>query len=96
MAVSIRLMRMGSKKRPFYRIVIADKRAKRDGQFIEKIGHYDPQKDPPETVLDEERALYWLGVGAQPSDTVRNILSRAGIMRKFAEMRAKAVKSKRK
>lgn len=92
MAVSIRLMRMGSQKRPFYRIVIADKRAKRDGRFIEKIGHYNPHTDPPETVLDEERALYWLGVGAQPSDTVRNILSRAGVMQKFAETRAKGVK----
>lgn len=91
MAVSIRLMRMGSKKRPFYRIVIADKRAKRDGRFIEKIGHYDPHKDPPETVLDEERALYWLGIGAQPSDTVKNILSRTGIMKKFVEMKAKPV-----
>jgi small subunit ribosomal protein S16 len=91
LAVRIRLMRMGSKKRPFYRIVVADKLAKRDGRFIEKIGHYDPHKDPPETVLDEERALYWLGVGAQPSDTVRNILSRTGIMQKFAEMKAKAV-----
>jgi small subunit ribosomal protein S16 len=91
LAVSIRLMRMGSKKRPFYRIVVADKLAKRDGRFIEKIGHYDPHKDPPETILDEERALYWLGVGAQPSDTVKNILSRAGVMKKFTEMKAKAV-----
>ncbi|UCE28220.1 MAG: 30S ribosomal protein S16 [Candidatus Coatesbacteria bacterium] len=92
MAVSIRLMRMGSKKKPFYRIVVADKRAKRDGRFIEKIGHYDPRKDPPEAVLDEERALYWLGVGAQPSDTVRNIFSKAGVMEKFAKTGAKAGK----
>jgi len=92
LAVSIRLMRMGSKKRAFYRIVVADKRAKYGGRFIEKIGHYDPHNDPPETVLDEERALYWLGVGAQPSDTVRNIFSRAGLMKKFAAAGAKAVK----
>ena len=65
-------------------------RAKRDGRFVEKIGHYDPHKDPPETVLDEEWALYWLGVGAQPSDTVRNIFSRAGVMEKFAKTGAKA------
>ncbi len=89
MAVSIRLMRIGSKKRPFYRIVVADKRTKRGGRSIEKIGHYNPHTDPPEATVDEERALYWLGVGAQPTDTVRNILSRAGIMRKFAESKVK-------
>jgi small subunit ribosomal protein S16 len=81
---------MGSKKKPFYRIVVADKKAKRDGRFIEKVGHYDPRADPPETVLDEERILYWLGVGAQPSETVRSIFSRAGLMQKFVESKAKS------
>jgi small subunit ribosomal protein S16 len=90
LVVRIRLMRMGSKKKPFYRIVVTDKRTKREGRFIEKVGHYDPHADPPETVLDEERILYWLGVGAQPSDTVRSIFSRAGLMRKFVESKAKS------
>jgi small subunit ribosomal protein S16 len=90
LVVRIRLMRMGSKKKPFYRIVVADKRAKRGGRFIEKVGHYNPHADPPETILDEKRVLYWLGVGAQPSDTVRNLLSRTGVMQKFAESKTKS------
>jgi small subunit ribosomal protein S16 len=92
LAVSIRLKRTGSKKKPFYRIVVADKRAKRDGRFIEKVGHYDPHANPPKAVVDEERALYWLGVGAQPTYTVKNIFSRVGVMAKFAESKAKPMK----
>lgn len=91
MGVSIRLVRTGFKKRPFYRIAVADKRTKRSGRFIENIGHYNPHADPPEAVVDEERALYWLGVGAQPTETVRNIFSRAGIMEKFAGIKSGAV-----
>ena len=77
MAVKIRLKRMGSKKSPFYRIVVADSRSPRDGRFIETVGTYNPLKDP--AVLD------WLSKGAQPSDTVRNILSKEGVMQKHHE-----------
>ncbi|AEA00469.1 MULTISPECIES: 30S ribosomal protein S16 [Aerococcus] len=85
MAVKLRLKRMGSKRNPFYRIVAADARSPRDGRIIEKIGTYNPTTQPEEVVLDEELALKWLGNGAQPTDTVRNILSRQGIMQKHHE-----------
>ena len=83
MAVRIRLTRMGSKKKPVYRIVASDSRARRDGQYIELVGRYNPILD--ETVVNEEVALKWLRNGAIPTDTVRSILSNAGIMKKFAE-----------
>lgn len=83
MAVKLRLKRMGRKKRPFYRVIAADSRAPRDGRFIEKIGYYDPLTDPARVELDEERVLYWLGVGAIPSPTVKNMLSKQGIILKF-------------
>jgi small subunit ribosomal protein S16 len=86
-ATKIRLMRMGRKKRPFYRLVVADSRAKRDGRFIEIIGHYNPLPNPTEYKVDEEKALKWLGNGAVPTDTARNILSRAGVMKKFDEIK---------
>lgn len=79
MAVRIRLTRMGAKKRPFYRIVIADSKARRDGRFIEIVGTYNPLKHPAEVTLKDERVRYWLGVGATPSDTVRNILKKNGV-----------------
>lgn len=85
MAVKIRLKRMGSKKKPFYRIVVADSRSPRDGRFIETVGTYNPLQDPAQVVLKEEQILDWLSKGAQPSDTVRNILSREGVMAKFHE-----------
>ncbi|QIK57593.1 30S ribosomal protein S16 [Erysipelothrix sp. HDW6A] len=85
MAVKLRLRRMGSKQKPFYRIVAADSRAPRDGRFIEIVGYYDPTKSPAVVKVDEELALKWLGVGAQPSDTVRSILSKEGIMARFHE-----------
>ena len=85
MAVKLRLKRMGSKRTPFYRIVAADARSPRDGRIIEKIGTYNPTTDPAEVVLDEELALKWLGNGAQPTDTVRDILSRQGVMKKHHE-----------
>ncbi len=85
MAVKIRMKRMGSKRRPFYRIVVADSRAPRDGRQIESVGTYNPLTQPKEVVLQEDRILEWLGNGAQPSDTVRNILSKEGIMKKFHE-----------
>ncbi|MBF0805848.1 MULTISPECIES: 30S ribosomal protein S16 [unclassified Streptococcus] len=85
MAVKIRLTRMGSKKKPFYRINVADSLAPRDGRFIETVGTYNPLVEENQVTLKEERVLAWLANGAQPSDTVRNILSKAGIMQKFHE-----------
>ena len=85
MAVKLRLKRMGAKKNPFYRIVAADSRSPRDGRFIEIIGYYNPLTNPVEISIDEEKALKWLSTGAQPSDTVRTLLSRQGIIKKFAD-----------
>lgn len=83
MAVRLRLRRLGRKKRPFYRIIATDSRAPRNGRFIEEIGYYNPLTHPATVNVNEERALYWLNVGATPSKTVRNILSRKGIILKF-------------
>lgn len=83
MAVKIRLKRMGAKKSPFYRIVVADSRSPRDGRFIETIGTYNPVADPAEVKINEELALKWLQNGAKPSDTVRSLFSKEGIMEKF-------------
>ena len=85
MAVKIRLKRMGSKKSPFYRVVVADSRSPRDGRFIETIGTYNPLLNPAEVSINEELALQWLANGAQPSDTVRNLLSKEGVMKKHHE-----------
>ena len=79
MAVKMRLRRMGQKKAPFYRIVVADSRSPRDGRFIEEIGYYDPTKEPSEIRVDEEAAKKWLANGAQPTQTVEKILKIAGI-----------------
>ena len=79
MAVKMRLKRMGQKKAPFYRVVVADARAPRDGRFIEEIAIYDPTKDPSEIKFDEEAAKKWLNNGAQPTDTVAKLLKVAGI-----------------
>lgn len=87
MAVKIRLKRMGSKRNPFYRIVVADSRAPRDGRFIEQIGTYNPVVDPVEVKIDEEKALNWMSNGAKPSDTVRNLFSKEGIMKKFHDQK---------
>lgn len=94
MAVKIRLKRMGAKKRPFYRVVIADSRSPRDGRFIETVGTYNPIAVPAEVKLDEAKILAWLANGAQPSDTARNLLSKAGIMAKYAEQKAAAAAEK--
>lgn len=80
MAVRIRLNRMGAKKRPFYRLVVADSRAPRDGRFIEILGHYNPIVDPVELVVDKEKTQDWLNKGAQPSDTVKRLLKQAGVI----------------
>ena len=85
MAVKIRLTRMGAKKKPFYRINVADSRAPRDGRFIETVGTYNPLVEENQVTLKEERVLEWLSKGAQPSDTVRNILSKECVMKKFHE-----------
>ena len=80
MAVKIRLKRMGQKKAPFYRIVVADARSPRDGRFVDEIGTYDPTKDPSEFHVDEEAAKKWLATGAQPTETVGKLLKVAGII----------------
>lgn len=85
MAVKIRLKRIGAKKAPFYRIVVADSRSPRDGRSIETIGTFNPLTSPEEVKIDEEKALSWLANGAKPSDTVRNLFSKQGIMAKFHE-----------
>ena len=85
MAVKIRLKRMGAKKAPFYRIVAADSRSPRDGRFIAQLGTYDPRQNPAKVTLNKEEVLNWLSKGAQPSDTVKNILSKEGVMKAFAD-----------
>ena len=87
MAVKIRLKRMGSKRKPVYRIVVADSRSPRDGRFIEAVGYYNPLTNPVDLKLNEEDILHWLQKGAQPSDTVRNLLGSKGIMQKYHEAR---------
>jgi len=82
-ATKIRLKRMGAKKDPFYRLVVADSRSPRDGRFIEEIGYYNPVKSPEELLVKEDRALHWLGTGAQPSDTVKALFRKAGVWEKF-------------
>ena len=83
MAVKIRLKRMGSNKKPFYRIVVADSRSPRDGKFIEEIGFYNPISQPKQVKINDEKAVKWLGCGAQPTDTVRALFSAEGILTKF-------------
>lgn len=87
MAVKIRLKRMGAKKAPFYRVVVADSRSPRDGRFVEEIGTYNPLTEPAQIQIKEDRAIYWLQTGAQPSDTARYLLSQVGIMKKIHELR---------
>src|SRR3712207_7440633 len=90
MSTRIRLRRMGSNKRPFYRVVVADQRAPRDGRFIEAIGKYHPLNDPSLIEIDEDRALHWLRVGAQPSNQVRNLMTKMGIWERFVTERPAA------
>ena len=82
MAVKIRLKRMGSNKKPFYRIVVADSRAPRDGRFIEEIGYYNPVSEPTQIKINDEKAKKWLGVGAQPTETVKKLLQSQEIIAK--------------
>lgn len=88
MATKIRLRRMGARNHAFYRLVVADSRSPRDGRFIEVLGHYDPHTDPPTIKVSEERARYWLGVGAQPTDIARAILRKAGVLEASAVPKA--------
>lgn len=83
MAVKIRLTRLGAKKKPFYRIIVADSHSPRNGRFIEIIGNYDPTKEPAVVNVDEEKAIDWMMKGAQPTDTVRSLLSKKGVMAKY-------------
>ncbi len=80
MAVKIRLRRMGAKKAPFYRVVVADSRSPRNGRFIEEIGYYDPTKEPAVVKIDGEKAKAWIGNGAQPTDTVKALLKKYGVL----------------
>jgi small subunit ribosomal protein S16 len=90
-AVRIRLRRIGKKKQPQYRLVVAEAAGPRDGRFIESIGHYNPRLDPPAVSVNEERALWWLRQGAQPTDTARSMLVRTGVWEKFAGETGKAL-----
>lgn len=94
MAVKIRLTRMGRHKDPFFRIVVADSRVARDGRFIEQIGYYDPSKSLEEAVINEELALKWLSQGATPSDTIKTLFSKKGLLQKFNESKIKPKGSK--
>jgi small subunit ribosomal protein S16 len=80
MAVKLRLKRMGAKKKPFYRIIASDSRSPRDGRFIDEIGYYNPTVDPPEIKIDSEKAQKWIKSGAQPTDTVRSLMKKAGVL----------------
>ncbi len=80
--VKIRLKRMGMKKNPFYRVVVADERAPRDGRFIDEIGYYDPMKKPSLIKIDKEKALDWMQKGAQPTESARSLLKRSGVLEK--------------
>ncbi|WP_138206672.1 30S ribosomal protein S16 [Haloimpatiens lingqiaonensis] len=85
MAVKIRLRRMGAKKAPFYRVVVADSRSPRDGRFIDEIGYYNPTTEPTTVKIDEEKALKWVKNGAQPSDTVKKLFNMTGITEKISK-----------
>ncbi len=87
--VKLRLRRMGANDQPFYRIVAVDSRVKRDGKYIECVGWYDPKPNPTKINIETDRAIYWLGVGAQPSDTVRSLLRKAGILQIWHESKLK-------
>ena len=87
MAVKIRLKRMGAKKSPFYRVVVADSSSPRDGRFIETVGNYDSTKSPAIINIDDEKVISWLEKGAQPTDTVRSLLKQSGVLKKWAEIK---------
>lgn len=88
--LKIRLRRVGAKKKPSYRLVVADVRAPRDGAFVDIVGHYNPLTDPETILIKEEKALYWLRQGAQPTDTTARLLDKAGILEKFKPIKEKS------
>ncbi len=96
MAVKMRLTRLGDKKSPFYRIVIADSRTARDGSYIDKVGHYNPISNPAEIVIDKEKATEWLKKGVQPTDTVKNILINEGVLPKPTKLSPAKTKVRKK
>ena len=96
MAVKMRLTRLGDKKSPFYRIVVVDGRKARDGEYIEKIGHYNPTSNPEEIVIDADKANDWLSKGVQPTETVKTLLIRQGIVEKSTKLSAPRTKTRKK
>lgn len=94
MSVKIRLKRVGKKKAPSYRVVVADSRSPRDGRIIEKIGWYNPLVEPSAIHIDEEKALAWMGKGAQPTESVASLLKRAGILERFEQSRKAAASTR--
>ena len=88
--VKIRLRRMGAKKRPFYRLVVADARSPRDGRFIAQLGYYDPLTEPATIKIDEDKVMLWLSQGAQPSDAARTLLKREGVLERYAARKQSA------
>ena len=96
MAVKMRLTRLGDKKSPFYRIVVCDSRKARDGEYIEKIGHYNPLTNPAEVKVDAERAKYWLERGVQPTETVKSLLVREGVIPKSDKLSPSRTKVRKK
>ncbi len=96
MAVKMRLTRLGDKKSPIYRIVVVDSRKARDGEYIDKVGHYNPTCDPAELVIDADKAKDWLSKGVQPTDTVKTLLFRAGIVEMPAKLSAPRTKTRKK
>jgi small subunit ribosomal protein S16 len=88
--VKIRLRRTGAKKKPTYRVVVADSHAPRDGRFVEILGYYDPRTEPVTFNIEEDRALYWLSVGAQPTDVVEKLLKNSGVLERFAQAKTQA------
>ena len=95
MAVKMRLRRMGMKKSPFYRVIVADSRSPRDGRFIEEIGYYNPLTEPAEIKIDAEKAKKWIANGAQPTETVKSLLVKTGAMEKSAKLSAAKTKTKK-
>lgn len=96
MSVKMRLTRMGAKKSPFYRIVVVDSRKERDAEYIEKIGHYNPVSKPEEIVIDAEKAKKWLACGVQPTETVKSLLVRAGVVEQSAKQSPAKTKTAKK
>ena len=96
MVVKMRLTRLGDKKSPFYRIVVVDSRKARDGEYIDKVGHYNPTSQPEEIVIDEAKAKDWLSKGVQPTETVKTLLIRQGIVEKSEKLSAPRTKTRKK